>query len=298
MSISQVKSVFFGNGLNLANGAQLNWKNLLEDIAHNVNVDCSYLLNEKKYTMAYEKMIVSPKSDEEMIKKAIIEELEKAQPSHVYRQLAHLRADHYLTTNYEHLLNATFVHEGHKELIEYEEEDVYSIRRHNEITINRAQAIKIWNIHGSIKKYKSLMLGYDHYCGAIGKIDAYLKGTYTWEHRQKSISTMRIDEKLEYGFDDTSWIELFFKSNMHIIGFGMSFDELDIWWLLNRRARMMKNQKIENSIYFYCTELSEAAKSLLQSYDVHVVEYPNHTYKDALEKSFKAIEASSVNHTK
>jgi hypothetical protein len=292
MSISRVKSVFFGNGLNLANGSQLNWKNLLEGIAHDVNVDCSHLLNENKYTMAYEKMIVSPRSDEEIIKKAIIEKLEMAQPSHIYQKLACLGADHYLTTNYEHLLNATFVHEDQKEFSEHEEEDVYSIRRHHEITINHTQTIKIWNIHGSIKKYKSLMLGYDHYCGSIGKIDAYLKGTYTWEDHQKIINTPRMDEKLVKGFDDTSWIELFFKSNMHIIGFGMSFDELDIWWLLNRRARMMKNHKIENSIYFYCNELNEAAKSLLQSYGVHVVEYSDHTHEEALEKSFEAIEAS------
>ena len=36
----------------------------------------------------------------------------------------------------------------------------------------------IWPIHGTIQHPKSIMLGLDHYCGSIGKINDYIKGKY------------------------------------------------------------------------------------------------------------------------
>ena len=46
---------------------------------------------------------------------------------------------------------------------------------------------------------------------------------------------------------------LFFNSDIHIVGFGFDYSEIDLWWILNKRARMMlannsakqiKNKKI------------------------------------------------------
>ena len=75
-------------------------------------------------------------------------------------------------------------------------------------------------------------------------------------------------------FTDSSWVELFFSSNIHIMGFSLDFAETDIWWVINRRARMMKDPdlkgRINNRICFYCHEINEQKKALLKSFNVEV----------------------------
>ena len=49
-----------------------------------------------------------------------------------------------------------------------------------------------------------------------------------------------------------SWIDLFFTTNVHIIGFGLDYSEQDIWWILNKRKRYMYENKgnIRNKIHY------------------------------------------------
>lgn len=48
----------------------------------------------------------------------------------------------------------------------------------------------------------------------------------------------------------------FFRTNVYIVGFGMALSEIDIWWLLNKRALFLANVSgINNSIvYLYNDE--------------------------------------------
>lgn len=52
-----------------------------------------------------------------------------------------------------------------------------------------------------------------------------------------------------------TWAELFFNSNIYIVGLGLSSDELDIWWLLMRRAQLLADRdmsgKIANRIIYF-----------------------------------------------
>lgn len=52
--------------------------------------------------------------------------------------------------------------------------DIYSIRINTSV-INKTgkEHSKIWNIHGECNKPNSIMLSLGHYCGSIGKLDAY-----------------------------------------------------------------------------------------------------------------------------
>ena len=77
-------------------------------------------------------------------------------------------------------------------------------------------------------------------------------------------------------FDNLSWVELFFRTNLYIIGFGMDFSEIDIWWLLNKRARfMLEIPEINNRITY------------LFNHD-----YENEEEKPALFAALKAFEVS------
>jgi len=99
-----------------------------------------------------------------------------------------------------------------------------------------------------------------------------------------------------------SWIDFFFKKDIHILGFTFGFEEIHLWWILTYRARMKygydkskkKKTSVENRIrYYYPAPEGEKIRNkleLLRSYNVLPVSVnldgQNWTqyYMDALEK--------------
>ncbi len=52
-------------------------------------------------------------------------------------------------------------------------------------------------------------------------------------------------------FDNLSWAELFFCTNVYIVGLGLDFSEVDIWWLLNKHIRIKREvPQVQNNIYY------------------------------------------------
>lgn len=157
----------------------------------------------------------------------------------------------------------------------YTEEDLYNIRTRKvytrEYAGEKVHTVKLWKIHGDAlrksKKYDatgaSMILGFDQYCGQLAKLWAYLKSGYKSDDIIEKSKDTEIDvakcntpmeDKIEKNqFDGISWAELFFNSNVYIAGFGMDYAEIDLWWLINQRARMkyVKNvQNLNNKICF------------------------------------------------
>ena len=116
------------------------------------------------------------------------------------------------------------------------------------------------------------MLGLDQYGGALARVQDYVKGKFTEKtkenkdqknHEGEYSIYRRLSSEIEfdaskYGFTDNgtplvSWIDAFFFANLHIIGITIDFSEIDIWWLLSRRARLLKNRLVTNKIYYYTT---------------------------------------------
>ena len=134
-------------------------------------------------------------------------------------------------------------------------EKVYNIRRCIRLTDGEHE-VRLWKMHGDIDHIASLFLGFDQYCGAISKMNNYLKGEYCsssgLECRRTIAQKCRDYEKDPWdGKDCFSWIDLFFNTNLYMAGFGMDFSETDIWWLINKRRRLIKqNIPISNKIYF------------------------------------------------
>lgn len=93
---------------------------------------------------------------------------------------------------------------------------------------------KIWHIHGEIDKPNSMILGHYYYAKSIHKMESELEShKITPNNRDK---------------DNESWLKLFLLSNIYCIGFSMDLSELDMWWLLNRKANEKENV---GKIYFY-----------------------------------------------
>ena len=151
----------------------------------------------------------------------------------------------------------------------YTEEDLYNIRTRKVYTKGypdgSTHAVKLWKIHGDAlrksKKYDdatgaSMILGFDQYCGQLSKLWAYLKGGYKSDDIIEKSKDTEIDvakcntpmeDKIKNNqFDGISWAELFFNSNVYIAGFGMDYAEIDLWWLINQRARMKYVKDVKN----------------------------------------------------
>lgn len=209
-----------------------------------------------------------------------------------------------ITTNYDSIIEDILVSKCHYKMSSSRyDEKIYSVRRKKTYNSpDKNHSITLWKIHGDGRDdnemCKTLTLGLDHYCGYIAKISAYIKGQYDFpkdDNSRERIPCEKMDDKCKNGtFTDHSWIDLFFCSDMYISGFGMDYAEIDIWWLIIRRARLMmelNNKEINNRIHFLYSICYDAGKKgLFDALGAFGVEcQPICTSGNYLKKLFNAI---------
>lgn len=269
------KTLFFGNGLNRCSKNSKSWDEILKNIKGNGG-----LLSGVSNTLQYEDIYLSLNDEDKLklqkdktiewqIKKLLADEIDETNGNELFSVIAKMDFDNYITTNYDHLLEKQLVMDGFNLDEKDDHESIYSIMRKK--VYSKGKIIKtIWNIHGDIKYPQSMMLGYDHYCGALGKVTSFVKGNYTISTSNKKIGSMlkRMENKDE---SIISWIDLMFTTNVYIVGFGMDFSEQDIWWILNKRQRFIKEGKIniDNKIFYYNID-NKDNKEIMESFGVTV----------------------------
>lgn len=290
-------AVLFGNGLNLLNKDSVSWSDLLMKISKNT------LLTGIPNTLRYETIIlaleyyaytpfkladgkafitsdgkrfrVKDKPTEEIIKIKISDALKTYKSNPAYERLSQLNVEHYITTNYDLVLYNLFLKYSYKKGESNNTEGLYNIRRKLGLQTECGPHKCIWPMHGTILHPKSIMLGLDHYCGSVGKINNYIKGKYEYSvHGNEVVLDDIITRLRKHKCEDPfSWIDLFFTHNIHIIGFGLQYEEIDLWWILNKRQRYIKKYKgenlITNKIYFY-GNVGNEKKALLERLGVKV----------------------------
>ena len=297
------KTIFYGNGINYLSKNPIGWNDLLKIMMQDQEFELKLLPN----IMAYERIRLNWNKYNPKHLKTEISQLLTNQPSNkFYKDLLNIKCDNYITTNYDYAILKAFKELNQRnEIISNSSEDIYSIRRKTQLINQKDKHIsQIWNIHGEIKKPKSIMLGLNHYSGSIAKISGYIKGTYDFTFEGKRPKIISIEEKLENNdFDKFSWIELFFNSNVHITGFSLDFSEIDLWWVLNKRVRLMEKSLISNKVYYYTKPIIEVKKDeieiekrkreLLKAFSVDVIEFSTKKgYPEYWNKVINRIKAS------
>lgn len=261
-------SLLFGNGINLLDKKTHSWNELLKKLV----LGSRELSTELPYTLNYEKIFMENCVDlnkqhlhqEINLKNKVADILSEQGETEYYRELVALGFDNYMTTNYDDALLKTTELKPAKS----SNEEIYSIRRKFE-----GNNKSFWKLHGCIKKPKTIMLGLDHYCGSVSKLDAYIKGKYRYTLNQKEQAVEKMEDKIKHNrYDQFSWIDCFFNSNLHIVGLSLDYTEIDLWWLLNKRARLMVEKDIKNKIYYHDSNINKEKKLLLESMNVKVVE--------------------------
>lgn len=212
----------------------------------------------------------------------------------IFTIISKLPVDHFITTNYD---NALFNSLGKGALDKrFREEQIYSIRRNYVIKTADGTTKHYWPMHGNIDSPASIMLGFDHYCGSLAKIETYVKGGYDL-HGSRLES---INKRLLRGIDNViSWVDLFFISNVHIIGLNLGYEETDLWRVFNKRRRIKQAEPnlIRNNIYYYPVEsMEEDVQQLLYSFDVNVVKLDKKILDDTSFKKRYSAQMSKMHN--
>ncbi|MDR3278354.1 MAG: hypothetical protein LBT12_06230 [Oscillospiraceae bacterium] len=197
-----------------------------------------------------------------------------------------------LTTNYDYLLERSFVPgfvptkngaDGRTRANSIK----YSLNLKNEVLTADGVHKAICHVHGELGLQRTICLGFGHYSGAIGKIkeilNKYNKNVLSeWLRQDKNadrtVEALISDATVATRFTDDDkvkkedkrkkaieesvralnecWASVFFSHDLHIVGFGLDFSELDIWWLIQHRS-YLKNfvpsfeNLINNKIIFH-----------------------------------------------
>lgn len=266
-----MNTILFGNGLNLLNGTT-SWDKLVHGI------DDSSIPNTLQYEAKIMKLTSKKedfsKNSELSLKKEIATEMSKYMSNEIYRHLASIdNVDHYVTTNYDEVMEHTLNSIGYKTINWVRRETAYSLRRRI-VLANEGKEKLLWHCHGEIFAPPTIMLGLDQYCGSVGRISEYLSGKYKFKDGKDDVIVPKMSERLHGDFGQiNSWVDLFFISNVYIVGFSLLYEETDIWWVLTRRMRLIKQgKKINNRIIFF-GDVKEGKEELFRSLGVEVYKH-------------------------
>ena len=291
------KTIFFGNGINMLSDGY-SWNGMLSSLSKRTNIDqissnllkYEYIvLSEPCYTMfpwslngklllAGDKVWCMRKDTEyDILRAKMCKELQTFKRSSFYYDLAKLNIQNYITTNYELYLKDIFSECSFKVTAYYENES----RIFSKYIAQRGQEeISLWNIHGDVYHPKSIIIGFSEYCKYISEIENYLGST---------------------NYEKDSWLMLFLTTDVYILGFGLVFEELDLWYLLicRKRIRRTCSNDCLNSIYYFSITKEDGKESkkdisikkeLLETLDVVVIEVPFiEEWKEAYQNVFKQI---------
>lgn len=120
---------------------------------------------------------------------------------------------------------------------------------------------KIWHIHGDITAPSTVIMGNYYYGKLLSEIQVYTS---------KFIKKYKTLKKRGMDCPEQSWVDSFLTNNVHILGFGIDYSEVDIWWLICCKKRNFPNTQI----YYYepKEKITTAKNYLLKSYGVKVID--------------------------
>lgn len=245
------KVLFIGNGINNLNNKE-SWENILRKLSEKAgNLDDIDELK-REFPLGYENLLLHGMRHKQVseidLKHIIAENVIKIVPNEIHERINGIKPFHIITTNYDYVLENGLDWQKSGKI----EETKYSIfRRYTDFWNGR----NIWHIHGEINNLNSINLGYEHYCGQLQMLRNYVvSGT---QYESKKVNKIALIHRLNsLSENPDSWVDLLFSNEVHIIGLRMDFIEIDLWWLLTYRAKLIvtKSREIKNKIFYYIPE--------------------------------------------
>lgn len=287
-------TILYGNGLNRLSNAP-SWDQVmihLDPTWGSKNISSHNVPN----TIQYDQIDINSSNSFLLFQLCDIFNVNNKWQNKVYYELSKRSDVNYITTNYDLTLESYFQTELYNALRSKEGGEI----KYNVLTYYKAMAVnkKIWHIHGDIKRPESIILGYDHYCKQIKRLDNYLLPCYNLSKSPKKRENEK--ENIE------TWANVFFTDDIYIIGLGLGFEELDLWWLLDKWARYQRKRKEEglpptNKIVYLDATIKNMKQSLaevrykknfstvLHDFGMDYIVCEENTWEDAYMKCLKTI---------
>ena len=294
-------TVFYGNGVNLLSKNGKSWDSILREISvgqilppiKNNTLKYEYIVLPKdKYTevdhgctFTVAGVKVMEMIDTEIdIKSKLKENMSHFEAPAFYDKLAELEADNYITTNYETFLNNPLMKRGYKR--KNTECSIRNIEAHFTF-VNGEKKIRLWNMHGSFDIEERIMLGLYEYCESVTTLRSMFEPS---------------KGQLIAEIGQNSWPYVMLHSNVYILGFGLGYEEIDLWYFLTVRKRLIREKIIEkNKMIYYSindNSLDIGKAKLLEALDVDMeqiaFDWSERAYEKAYDKIYKRIKAEML----
>lgn len=229
-------------------GTGLSWSQFIKDISSK-EADPSLFMDEKGYFQVPNTILATAlaRADDRERRNQYANVLKKlTYPENpLLNKLVSAPFDAFLTTNYtyeiENVLNPRYLSAKTKNdysgLLSGKRENGALMHTYNQVIPSGAP---VWHIHGELRRRSSVILSHDEYARLIQKIVSY--------SREQLKNRCETDQT---SFEVRSWVDYFMIADIHVLGYGFDFCEMDLWWLLSRRCR---ERASVGSIFFYQPE--------------------------------------------
>lgn len=259
------KVLLIGNGIARCFNSS-SWFEIIEDIAKEHKVDYKEIV--KLYPPS--QIVVASNNDLENVAKDIADKLIDKVDNKICNNnfcnsncllntILSKRFDSILTTNYSNELERCFMHKKNLSKVSKkytmpnlpEKKKRFQLYRYSSLGNN-----KVWHIHGDDKVPKSIIADTSYYCKLVAQIEEVLSKLLRRTYAKN--------------FEYKTWVDYFVLGEVHILGFGLDFSEIDIWYLLDYKNRKYGSCK---TIY-HCPNgkigLSTEKELLLKTYGVYI----------------------------
>lgn len=199
-----------------------------------------------------------------------------------------------LTTNYDMSLENCFgFSQSRKDKTSYSKDKKYLF----EPTAELGDNCRLFHIHGLAEYPNTICIGYEHYAGYIQQMRSKLVNPSNKDDARPAIVDIIRSSKSNRQY----WPDLFFISDIDIVGLGLGFDEIDLWWLLSLRAAVFAGQddikERMNSIRYYLPKPKQgladnsmtSLKSALNGVGVSFKCVDGESYQECYQEIFKNL---------
>jgi len=167
------------------------------------------------------------------------------------RKFIDIGFDYILTTNYSYELECALLGKNTISKNELKDKMVYCEGKAPQTkfllsTFNRFKSdtkeYDIWHIHGEARRPESMILGHDYYGRLLCR---YIERTGGYKNT--------LFDELDNGKEVTmgSWIDALFVGDVFVVGLGLDFSEMDLWWLLEYRKGIADRCPYIGRVYYY-----------------------------------------------
>jgi len=255
-------SLLLGNGINHLKNPNVTWEAVLSELASFAGR--KEIMDGARHiplTLMYEQVIANlPGPDLEELEMKVKEKVAQSVqtlPRNSYREaFENPRFAHILTTSYDYNLGRGAKPDNLRP------ESKFSLFRRR-----RRRDQSFWMIHGEAQRPESIMLGHEQYAGALEKIRSYVTAK-----RKLPSGDSSLFQAGHYDFDKYegvySWIDVFLRDEIHILGYSLDYTEFELWWLLAYRARLKRKEssRLGDVHYYFFSETPKDPKTLAKAF--------------------------------